>query len=793
MYPNHQTNLESQNEGLNLRLELEKYLRHWKWFLFGALTFISLAWVYVRYTAPSYMASASILIKDNKKSGISAELAAFEDLGIIGGSANNTDNEIEILKSRRIIGLVVDSLKLNVRYSVLGRVIESEVYKHSNPIKFDFSQNTNPLNTDIDTTFFISPINDISYHLLDADNNTIGEFSFGETVETSFGEFEVFKNKNFTGNKFLQPIRVSVAPKYLVIDSYREGINIEPVNKNSSVLHLTLNGAVRKKTEDVLNEIINQYNFDAKVDKNQVAEKTKDFIDGRLKKVQSDLYLIDKEVKEFKTDKDFSGLPVEVEMAFESLKETTTKITEVKVSLAWTEEIRKILSTKSSNIETLPSSLGFTDEGTISSAISTYNSLILEIKRVQITAGVKNPNLLKLENQRRSLQSSLLESLANLSNSLKLQLREAYNDESKVLSKVRSFPENERGYIDIAREQEIISGLYQYLLKKKEETDISLAVTVPNAKIIDSAYSSKIPVSPRKSIIYLAALLLGVIIPFVCIYVMDLLDTKIHSKQDVESQTSVPFLGDVPRSDTKEKIVFKNDIRSSTSEAFRLIRTKLDFMFTDSQKQCKSIFVTSTTSGEGKSFISINLAVTMASAGNKVLLLGMDLRAPKVTEYLNVPNRKGVTNYIKNEKLTLEDLIFPFPDVKGADVIVSGAIPPNPAELLLTKRVENLFLSLKKRYDVIIVDTAPVNLVTDTLLISKYADMFIYVVRANYLDKRLLNVPQELYNSKKLPNISIVLNDTNPKRSYGYGYGDYGYGYVIVKKPWYKKILRRNS
>ena len=222
MYPNHQTNLESHNEGLNLRLELEKYLRHWKWFLFGVLTFISLAWIYVRYTAPSYTASASILIKDNKKSGISAELAAFEDLGIIGGSANNTDNEIEILKSRRIIGLVVDSLNLNVRYSVLGRVVESEVYKHSNPIKFDFSQNTNPLETDIDTTFFISPVNDISYHLLDADNNTIGEFSFGETVETGFGEFEVFKNKNFTGNKFLQPIRVSLTPKYLVIDSYRK-------------------------------------------------------------------------------------------------------------------------------------------------------------------------------------------------------------------------------------------------------------------------------------------------------------------------------------------------------------------------------------------------------------------------------------------------------------------------------------------------------------------------------------------------------------------------------------------
>ena len=215
-------------------------------------------------------------------------------------------------------------------------------------------------------------------------------------------------------------------------------------------------------------------------------------------------------------------------------------------------------------------------------------------------------------------------------------------------------------------------------------------------------------------------------------------------------------------------------------------------MLASNRKQSKSIFITSTTSGEGKSFISINIAATLALSGKKVLLMGMDLRAPKVTEYLGIPDRKGVTNYITDDDITIDELIFSIPQVKGLDIISSGVIPPNPAELLMTKRVENLFTIVKQEYDIVIVDTAPVNLVTDTLLIAKYADMFMYVVRANYLDKRLLQVPQELYNEKKLPNMAIVLNDTDPKRSYGYGYGGYGYGYVVVEKPWYKKIFSKD-
>ena len=292
--------------------------------------------------------------------------------------------------------------------------------------------------------------------------------------------------------------------------------------------------------------------------------------------------------------------------------------------------------------------------------------------------------------------------------------------------------------------------------------------------------------------VYLAALLLGLIIPFIIIYIKNLLDTKFHSRKDVEALITVPFIGDVPHSETNEKIVIGSDSRTSAAEAFRLIRTNLDFMLPNNGNDLgKTIFITSTTSGEGKSFISINLAAALSLSSKKVLLLGMDLRAPKVTEYLGIPERKGITNYITNESISLDDVKFSIPEIKGLDIIASGVIPPNPAELLLTSKIKDLFDEVKKDYDYIIVDTAPVNLVTDTLLVAKYADLFLYVSRANYLDKRMLHVPQTLYNEKKLPNMAIVLNDTDITRGYGYGYGyGYGNGYIEdVKKPWYKRIL----
>jgi capsular exopolysaccharide synthesis family protein len=398
--------------------------------------------------------------------------------------------------------------------------------------------------------------------------------------------------------------------------------------------------------------------------------------------------------------------------------------------------------------------------------------------------------VINLDAQLKSFQQSLTESLRNLKASLQITLRELVKNDNRINDKIANLPTQEREYKNIARQLGIKESLYLYLLQKQEETEISLAVKTPNSKVIDRAYASKDPVSPKPKIIYFAALLLGLLFPFGILYVKDLLDTKLHSRQDMERLVTAPILGDIPISDTNETIVVKEGERSSTAEAFRLLRTNLDFMLTETGKNSKTIFVTSTTSGEGKSFVATNLACTLSLSGKKVALLGMDLRAPKITEYLNVPNQRGVSNFIIDKDMQFEDLGFPMPGFKEMDVFISGVIPPNPAELLLHSKVEILFTQLQAKYDYVVVDTAPVSLVTDTLMISKYADMTIYVSRAGYLDKRMLSFPEMLYNEKRLNNMAMLINASDYKKGYGYGvYGAYGYGQE-EELPWWKKVFK---
>jgi len=790
-----QKNNDIYNQGLedsdtiNIREELEKYLGYWRWFIFGVFVSLSLAFIYLRYTTPQYSAAASIMIKDNKKSGISSELAAFEDLGIIGGgSANNTDNEIYILKSRKIIGNVVDSLNLTTSYFAEGRVIKSEVYKQR-PISLEFLKKEANF-IEKDTAFVISIVDQHNFEIKDVEGVLILSSQFNEIINSKIGVFNIILSKEFTKSLIDKEIIVRLRGRNKVIDGYRSRIDIKTVDKNSSVLTLSLQDAVKNKAEDILNELVKQYNLDAIQDKNIVSEKTRDFIKDRLKSVGNDLGIIQDKVKNYKIQFGITGLSAEGELALEAVSANNQKIAEIQSQLSLAEWIQEKLNKESKDNDVLPTNLGFTDL-TITSSIQAYNELVLNKNRLLVTAGDRNPQLIETQSRITTLNKNLLSSLANLKKSLEIQLSQLNSEAQKVSSKISEIPLIERGMIDIERQNIIYSELYSYLLKKKEETAISLAVTVPNAKIIDFAYGSGVPVSPKKNNVYLLALLMGVLIPFLIIYLKNLLDTKIHTRKDIEDLTNIPFLGDVPHSENQQKIVIgQEDSRSSTAEAFRLIRTNLEFMLANNTASSlgKTIFVTSTTSGEGKSFISINLAAALSLSNKKVLLLGLDLRAPKVSEYLNIPERKGMTNFITNKELTLDDVRFQIPEIKGLDIITSGVIPPNPAELLMSSRVEELLIEARNQYDFIIIDTAPVSLVTDTLLVAKYADISMYVARANYLDKRMLNIAQILYKEKKLPNMAIVLNDVDITKGYGYGYG---YGYVDnLKKSWYKRILK---
>ena len=777
------------HEELNIREELDKYLFHWKWFVLAGFSCLIMAFVYLRYATPQYKVKTTLLIKEDQ-SAMSSELAAFQDLGMFAGGSSNIDNEIELLKSRSLAATVVDDLNLTVSYYKEGNIKESEVYNCD--IEMKKIKSAVDLK-EIDTTFYVNFISFGKVQLLDANKDVVGEqffdtpFSIGEELYVLTSE-DKYSDKT-TGTQ----IRVQITKKHKAVNSLVGAINVSPAGKHSSVLSLELQHPIKEKAADILNTLLVNYEKEEIHDKSEVSENTAFFVGERVKIVRAELSEIDQLVEQYKFQNNLTDIEKESEEYIKTVSASENALFDATTQSKLLIFMREYLDKEKGSFGLIPA-LGFTDPS-INSLTTQYNQVVLDRNRVLRNSTANNPAVVNYEAQLLNLRKSLKESLENLDVSLAITIEELTKKDKKLNSQKSSIPRKEREYKTLIRQKGIKEALYLYLLQKQEETQITLAVTTANSKVIDVAYGSDIPVSPKRKIVLLAGLLLGLIIPFVVIYLRDLLDNKLHTRKDLEAMVSVPVLGDIPIKESKENIVVSKSGRSSSAEAFRLLRTNIDFMLTGKEGKGKTIFLTSTTSGEGKSFVSINLACTLALSGKKVALLGMDLRAPKITEYLDVPNRKGITNYILDENLSLDELKFSIEEHDNVDFYASGVIPPNPAELLLHARVKELFAEIKEKYDYVIVDTAPVNLVTDTLLLSDYADLFIYVARANYLDKRLLSVPQALYTEKRLPNMAMLINGSDYTKGYGSyggygGYGGYGYGHDTVKKPWWKKVFK---
>ncbi len=776
-------------ENFNLKDELEKYLVHWKWFVLCTLASLLLAFLYLKYATPQYLVSSTLLIKE-EQSSLSSEVTAFQDLGIFGGGQNNIDNEIQVLKSRRLARSVVEDLKLNVRYFGENKIKKVELYKKETPCILKSLGVSNPFK-ELDTVLHVSFLSETSFQFSGLDEEDLKTASLGDTLNLGKHLFVLSLNEDFRGPIVDKDVRIVITSDDALIDYLVGRIKIKPVDQLSSVLNLSLKHAKRKKAEDILNTLIDNYNEDVIDDKSEVGKSTSKFIHQRLEIISKELEVVDKTVEEYKKTHKLTNIEQEAAQFVVEVSESEKQLYEMTTQLYLVEFMDNYIKKQGDSFELLPVNLGFQD-ASISLLTEKYNEVALQRSKILSSSSEENPIIQNLEFQLRNYKKSLKESLINLKASLGISLKEMNKNDKRINEKIVSIPTIEREYRIIQRQQGIKEALYLYLLEKQEEVEISLAVTTSNSKVIDSAYGPSKPVAPKKSVILLASLILGVIIPFGVIYIKDLLDTKLHTRRDLEENVSAPILGDIPINDTKDNIVVVEGGRSSTAEAFRLLRTNLDFMLTDVKTNCKSIFITSTTSGEGKSFVSVNLACTLSLSGKKVALVGMDLRAPKITEYLEVPHKKGVTNYIKDNTLKTEDLKFKLKGYENLDIYSSGIIPPNPAELLLNPRVEEFFKTLNDTYDYLVVDTAPVNLVTDTLMISKYADLFIYVSRANYLDKRLLSIPEGLYKEKRLPNMAMLINGSDYKKSYGYGaYGAYGYG-IETSLPWWKTMFRKS-
>ncbi|MBA5791232.1 polysaccharide biosynthesis tyrosine autokinase [Flavobacterium sp. xlx-214] len=768
--------IEDKENTINLKEELFKYLAHWRWFVLSVFIALICAFLYLKFTPKSYSVSTKILIKDEKSNDLANQLSAFSEMSLLGNSKNNIENEVEILKSRTLIYNTLDSLNLNIQYLDKTNVITKDLYK-KNPIQIVWTNNDISKTVSIDLT----DIKNNSFHVSVNDEN-IGESSFGKQIKSQFGAFTI--NKIGALDK-LTELKINVFPKMQQAESYQKVVSVAPSSKTSSIIDVSIIDKTPEKAADFLNTLVYNYNLGGIKDKRFISENTANFISDRLSLIATELGDVESQVEGYKNNNNLSDIQTEVKLYLDNLSsfEKSVLENETKINVV-TSLISHVSKAKQDDL--VPGGLLSEDAGS-ESIIQEINQLILEKQKLSFSATTENDNYIKLESQIRSLKSNLLASLRRNLSSLQIVKNDYKRQEGEMQTKLAQVPRQEREFRVIDRQQKVKEALYLFLLQKREETNITLAATDMNAKVIDKAIATDKPVSPKTMIVLLAALVLGTLIPFIYIYIKNLLDTKIKTRFDITDNTDIPFLGDVPTSETSNELM-EISSRSSAAEAIRIVRTNLDFILSDKQEEeCKTIFLTSTISGEGKTFVSANLAATFALSGKKVLLIGFDLRNPKLYEYLKV-NPLGVTNYITSNNKSIEEFIIPVEGYTNFDVLSSGSIPPNPTEILMNKKVKELFETLKSKYDYIIVDTAPVSLVTDTLLIGKYADATIYVVRANKIDKEMLRIPNELYKDHKLNKLTMVLNDSDVTKGYGYGYG-YGYGAKAEKTPFWKKLL----
>lgn len=768
-----------------LRDLLDKYLSHWKWFLVGAVLSIVAAYIYTRYAVKHYEAKASVLIKDDEKGGLASEFSAFKDLDIMQGQSK-LDNEIEILKSRRLMSQVATELGLNVQYLVESGPLTKEYYLNK-PIRISFMEGDSSI-FNKSLIFDVEILSKTTFQLLDSEGNLLRKGNFGSQVQSPVGKIVITPTK-LTNRQFIgETVKVAIIPLQKVVDHYLNQIRIQPVNTEANVIDIRLIDASKEKAIEIVNTLIKKYNDDAIHDKNAVASNTANFINERIDFVIRELSNVESEVEQFKTENQLVDVVSEAGLFLQNGSENNKNLLETNTQLKLVEYMYDYLSAQRNSSELIPTNLGIADMSIVEMT-DTYNKLVLERNRLLKSSSDKNPVIVNLDEQLYSLNRSLKASLNNQKVSLSMKLKTLMREDDLIHSKIASVPKYEREYRSIQRQQQIKESLYLYLLQKREETGLTLAVTVANAKIIDDAYSDGNVVSPKKKIVYSVSFVVFMLLVVSIIYLRGLVDTKVQGKTDID-KLNIPYVGDVPKVDSKEYLVVKPNDNSPVSEALRLIRTNLSFMMGPPSDVAKMLFVTSTISKEGKSFLTLNLAATYALSDKKVLLIGTDLRAPKLQEYLNLRPEYGVTNYITNPNLELEDLMVDLPGYKDMKIIVSGPIPPNPSELLASHRVKELFESAKPLFDIIIVDTAPIGLVADTLLLTEYADLFLYVVRNRHLDRRMLQIPEKLYREKRVNKMGILLNDVDQRRDLGYGYG-YGYGYgVEVHRPWWKKLLR---
>lgn len=778
---------EQSEEQVNIQELLFRYLIHWPWFVVSIIICIACAWGYLRLTTPIYNITATVLIKDEKKGGGANMSSELEKMGLDGfvSSSNNVDNEIEVLRSKSLAREVVNNLGLFVTYMDEDEFPSKELY-HTSPVLVSLThQEADKLPGRMEINMILQPTGALGVQI------TVGEKEYRKQFDKLPAVFPTDEGTVafFANNDTLSAVRPENITKerhitafinrpFSVSKGYVNSLSIAPTSKTTSVVVISLENTNTRRGRDYINKLLEMYNINANNDKNEVAQKTAEFIDERIGIISKELGSTEQDLENFKRSAGITDLSSEAQIALTGNAEYEKKRVENQTQINLVMDLQRYM--KGNEYEVLLSNIGLQDAAS-AGAIDRYNQMLVERKRLLRTSTENNPTIINLDTSIRAMRTNVQATLDATLKGLQITKEDLAREASRYSRRINDAPTQERQFVSIARQQEIKSGLYLMLLQKREENAITLAATANNAKIIDEALADDNPISPKKTIVYLVALVLGVGLPVGVIYLIGLTKFKIEGRADVEKLTSLPVVGDIPLADEKTGsiAVFENQ-NNLMSETFRNVRTNLQFMLENGKNV---ILVTSTISGEGKSFISANLAISLSLLGKKVVIVGLDIRKPGLNKVFNIPKKEhGITQYLTNTTANLMDFVQPSDINKNLFILPGGTVPPNPTELLARGGLEKAIETLKANFDYVILDTAPVGMVTDTLLIGRVADLSVYVCRADYTHKAEFTLINELAENNKLPNLCIAVNglDLNSRKyGYYYGYGKYGkyYGY----------------
>lgn len=762
---------------------------NWKWFVLSLIICLGAAHIYLRYATPIYQAAAKLLIKEEQNGRRGNSIQSSANLGIISNS-NGIDNEMEILKSRTLAQQAVYDLKLYTTYRHEGRIKDHLIYgeqevnvdmdyehlkKLNAPMSFKITREGR--NYHVVGSYFV-PIDDNSYNPGPVTVDKVIT-ALPATLGTRVGMVKFTQNGNYMLRDG-ESLKVTMIAPEIAAGKYVGSLSVSPSTKATSIAQLVITDEIPQRAIDYLKQLAIVYNRQANEDKNQIAVRTEQFINQRLEKINAELGNTEGQLENYKKRNNMVQLSMNASTAFSNADSYAQKLNEANTQVALLDELTKYMNEPSNRHQPIPSNVGLND-ASATSLINKYNEIALQRNQLLHSASESSPTVTPLTSQLDDLQASIKRAMSQARAGLNIQRNSIASQQGKYQGQISNTPEQERILTQIGRQQEVKSGLYLMLLQKREENSISLAATADKGKLIDNpVFAGK--VTPKDSIILMIAFGLGLAIPALILFLLAFFRYKIEGHDDVAKLTKLPIIADVAiasdRAKTKADIVVHENKNNLMEEIFRSLRINLQFLM---KEHDKVILMTSTTSGEGKTFIASNVAISFALLGKKVVLVGLDIRKPRLAELFEIDDHHhGITNLLIKDNITWDDVnkqIVNSGVNSNLDLLMAGPVPPNPGELVTRKSLEETMDILKEHYDYIIIDTAPVGLVTDTLALGRIANATVYVCRADYTQKSSFGLINGLAYEKKMPNMSIVLNGVDlSKKKYGYyyGYGKYG-------------------